>query len=190
MTKQRLSQLFLMAWSIFVAGVIMWLLYSGIKFVWGTLSSVNPSLAVGIIAASSTIIVSLATVLISKRLEQKALIKSQQRDKKMPMYEELIAFLFRMSRASKDGKNMPTEEEITDFMFGFTQKLLIWGSDDVVVAFAKFRRSSQGQGNVLFAVEEIWSAIRKDLGHNNKGISKGMLLSLIINDIDDFMKKT
>lgn len=187
MTKQRLSKLFLMAWSILVASGIIWLLYNGIKFVWSTLSSVNPSLAVGIIAAGSTVFVSVITVLISKRLEQNAMIKNQQREKKIPIYEELIAFLFRVTRASKDGKNMPTEEEITDFMFGFIQKLLIWGSDDVVIAFEKFRRSSQSQGNILFAVEDIWAAIRKDLGHSNKGISKGKLLSLIINDIDKFM---
>jgi hypothetical protein len=188
MTKQRLSKLFLMACSILVAGGIIWLMYNGIKFIWSTLSAVNPSLAVGIIAAGSTVFVSLATVLISKRLEQKALIKNQQREKKIPIYEELLEFLFKIARASKDGKNMPTEEEITDFMFRFTQTLIIWGSDDVVLAFVKFRDPSQGKhSNILFAVEDIWSAIRKDLGHSNKGISKGMLLRLIINDIDKFI---
>lgn len=187
MTKQRLSKLFLMAWSIFIAGGFIWLLYKGIKFIWSTLSVVNPSLAVGIIAAGSTVFVSLATVLISKRLEQNALIKNQQREKKIPIYEELLQFLFRVARASKDGKNMPTEDEITDFMFRFTQTLIIWGSDDVVLAFVKFRDPSRQPSNILFAVEDIWSAIRKDLGHSNKGISKGMLLRLIINDIDKFL---
>jgi hypothetical protein len=188
MTKQRLAKLFLMAWSIFIAGGFIWLLYKGIKFIWSTLSVVNPSLAVGIIAAGSTVFVSLATVLISKRLEQNALIKNQHREKKIPIYEELLEFLFKVARASKDGKNMPTEEEMTDFMFRFTQKLIIWGSDDVVLAFVKFRDPSLGQqGNVLFAVENIWSAIRKDLGHSNKGISKGMLLRSIINDIDKYL---
>lgn len=190
MTKQNISKYFLMLWGLLFAGGLIWLLVLGMKLIWTTLSSVNPSLAVGIIAAGSTVFVSLATVLISKRLEQIAMIKNQQREKKIPIYEELIAFLFRMTRASNDNKNMPTQEEIIDFMFGFIQKLLIWGSDDVVIAFEKFRRSSQGQGNILFAVEDIWAAIRKDLGHSNKGISKGTLLSLIINDIDDFMKKT
>lgn len=187
MKKQNLFILFQMGLSLLFASGIIWLLYQGFKFVWTNLSSVNPSLGVGIIAAGSTIFVSLASVLISKRLEQNAMIKNQQREKKIPIYEELIAFLFRVTRAAKDGKNMPSEEEITDFMFGFIQKLLIWGSDDVVIAFEKFRRSSQEQGNILFAVEGIWTAIRKDLGHSNKGISKGTLLSLIVNDIDKFL---
>lgn len=188
MTKQRLSKLFLMTWSIVFAVGIIWLLYSSVRFVWTTLSSANPSLAVGIIAAGSTVFVSLATVLISKRLEQNAAIKNQHREKKIPIYEELLTFLFRVARAARDGgKNMPTEEEIADFMFPFLQKLIIWGSDDVVLAFVKFRDPALQPNNILFAVEDIWSAIRKDLGHSNKGISKGMLLRLIINDIDKYL---
>lgn len=188
MTRQKLSKLFFMVFSILVTIGCVWLVYSGIRFVWSTLSSVNPSLAVGIIAAGSTIIVSLATVLISKHLEQKALIRNQQREKKIPIYEELLEFLFRVARAAKDdGKNMPSEKEIADFMFKFTQTLIIWGSDDVVLAFVKFRDPSRQPSNILFAVEDIWSAIRKDLGHSNKGISKGMLLRLIINDMDKFL---
>ena len=61
---------------------------------------------------------------------------------------------------------MPSEEEIAGFMFKFTQTLIIWGSDDVVLTFVKFRDPSlRQQGNILFAVENIWLAIRKDLGH-------------------------
>ena len=190
MKKQKLLILTQIGLGLIGLSGIVWFLYQGFKLVWVTLSSVNPSLAVGIIAAASTIIVSLATVLISKHLEQMAFIKNQQRDKKIPIYEEIIAFFIRIAKASKDGKNMPTEEEITDFMFNFLQKLLTWGSDDVVVAFSKFRNHAQNQENVLLAVEGIWIAIRKDLGHKNKDISKGTLLSLIINDIDKFIDKT
>lgn len=189
MTKQNLTKFFQMVFSLIVAGGFVWLLYRGIKFIWATLSVVNPSLAVGIIAAGSTIFVSLASVLISKRLEQAAAIRNQQRDKKIPIYEELITFLFKMWRSIKDGTKPPSEAELIDFMFGFTQKLLIWGSDDVVRAFIKFRQS-RDPAHVMLIIEDIWFAIRKDLGHSNKGISKGMLLSLIINDIDEVMKKT
>ena len=187
MTKQRLSKLFFMALGILITSGFILLLYNGIKFIWSTLSAANPSLAVGSIAAGATVFVSLASVLISKRLEQNALIKNQHREKKIPIYEELLGFLFRVARAAKDGKNMPTEDEIADFMFPFLQKLIIWGSDDVVLAFVKFRDPARQPSNILFAVEDIWSAIRKDLGHSNKGISKGMLLRLIINDIDKYL---
>jgi hypothetical protein len=176
--------------SLLLAGGIIWLGYCGMKFVWTALSSVNPSLAVGIIAAGSTIFVSLASVLISKRLEQKTLIKNQQRDKKIPIYEELITFLFKIWRNAMVGTQQPTEKEMVDFMIGFTQKLLIWGSDEVVASFCKFRKAGQDSSAIMFAIEDIWLAIRRDLGHDNKGISKGMLLGLIVSDIDDFIKKT
>lgn len=166
------------------------MVYLGLQFVWTALSSVNPSLAVGIIAAGSTIFVSVVSVLISKRLEQKALIRNQQRDKKIPIYEELITFLFKIWRNAIDGTAQPTEKEMVDFMIGFTQKLLIWGSDEVVASFCKFRKSGQDPKTIMFAIEDIWLAVRRDLGHDNKGISRGMLLGLIVTDIDDYIKKT
>lgn len=190
MKKPNFKMLFQVVLSLLIVGGVLSLLYLGMKFIWTTLSSANPSLAVGIIAASSTVFVSLASVLISKRLEQIAAIKNQQRDKKIPIYEELIKFLFRIWRSIKDGSKPPTEKEMIDFMFDFTQKLLIWGSDEVVSAFIRFRQSSQNPAAVMLAIEDIWFAIRKDLGHSNKGITRGMLLGLIINDINEVLKKT
>lgn len=51
-------------------------------------------LAAGIIAASATVFVSVATVMISKRQEQKAEIAAQLRQKKVPVYEKRNEFIF------------------------------------------------------------------------------------------------
>lgn len=40
---------------------------------------------------------------------------------------------------------------------------------------------------ILFEVEELLMAIRKDLGHSNKGISRGKILSLFVNDINEYL---
>src|SRR6266702_554274 len=170
-------------------GRVISLLYSGIKFIWVTLSTINPSLAVGIIAAGSTVIVSVVSVLISKHLEQKTAIKNQQREKKIPIYEELLTFIFTLWRPIKDGTEPPAEKEILDFMFNFTPKLIVWGSSEVVIKFAKFKSSTQDPNTLIFSIEDIWLAIRKDLGHNDKNLSRGTLLGLIINDIDQLTGK-
>ncbi len=189
MIKIKIKNTFQVVTTLALLAGIMWFLYLGAKFLWALLSSINESLAVGIIAAASTVFVSVVTVLISKHLEQKALIRNEHRDKKIPIYEELITFLFKIWRAAKDNKNKPTEKEINDFMFSFTQKLIIWGSDEVVVEFNKFRQSGMNPVLLMLNIENIWFAIRRDLGHKNKGISRLMLLGLIINDVEEFIEK-
>lgn len=157
--------------------------YFGAKLIWSTLSSINPSLAVGIIAAGSTIIVSVVSVLITKLLEQKTAIKNQQREKKIPIYEELLAFLFTTWRSSVIHNEFPTQKEMMDFIYVFTPKLIVWGSDEVMVAFSNFKQATN-QDDMAIAIGDLWIAIRKDLGHKNDGISKATLLRTVISGVD------
>ena len=69
---------------------------------------------------------------------------------------------------------------------------MVWGSDEVVSAYAQFRRASvsnndhKSPSNVMFRYENLILAIRKDLGHANKNFKQGDVLSLFINDIDEY----
>ena len=82
------------------------------------------------------------------------------------------------------------------FMAEITQELVIWGSDEMLEAFYKFRMMSieNADGNsenpydVLFMVEDLLLAIRKDLGHKNKNISRGKILGLFVNDLPNELK--
>lgn len=72
-------------------------------------------------------------------------------------------------------------------MFTFTERIVVWGSDEVVDAFYRFRNSNNvdgGQGAIL-CIEDMLLAIRKDLGHRNKSLSRGKILGLFINDIEN-----
>jgi hypothetical protein len=81
---------------------------------------------------------------------------------------------------------------------------MIWGSDDVFKEFATFRRQSvalaakrqqtlpQGELSAeslqaLLTFEKLLYAIRADVGHKNKGLVEGDLLSLFVNDIDKYL---
>jgi hypothetical protein len=41
--------------------------------------------------------------------------------------------------------------------------------------------------NLMFSYENVLREIRKDLGHKNKNLGKGKLLSLFINDISKYV---
>lgn len=155
-------------------------------------AKVNPTISAGIIAASATVIVSIISVLVAKRLEHKSLLAKEHRDKKTPSYEDMVKFIIRLVFADKLGLKPLTDQEMIEKMASFTENLVVWGSDEVVKSWVAFRMNSianAGKTNsgILFEVEELLLAIRKDLGHSNKGLVKGKILSTFINDIDTLL---
>ncbi len=155
-------------------------------------SKVNPTIGAGIIAACATIIVSVISVLVAKRLEYKSILMKEHREKKVPFYDELIRFILGLVFAEKRSITPLSEQEIINKLTFFTEDLIIWGSDDVLNTWIEFRKvlianTEQPSTNIVFEVEKLLLAIRKDLGHSNKNLSKGKLLSAFINDIDQYI---
>jgi hypothetical protein len=125
-------------------------------------------------------------------------ILAHLREKKIPTYEKIINFIFSLTFADKLEKERPTENEMIKFMAEITQELVIWGSDEMLNAFYKFRMTSiENTGGdssnpfgVLIMVEDLLLAIRKDLGHKNKNVSRGKILGLFVNDLPSEFKQT
>lgn len=146
-----------------------------------------------LVAAAGTIIVSVISVVVSRFLESRATIRKEHREKKIPVYEDLLRFMFKTMMGAKTG-NAPNEKEVTAFMSDFTQRSMVWASDEVLNAWIKFRSASidhsGSQDNplaLMFVYEDLIREIRKDLGHKNKGLTNGKLLSLFVNDIAKYV---
>lgn len=157
-----------------------------------TIISLQKEISAAIIAAITTIIVSLLTVLGAKYYERKSILERELRDKKIPIYESFIEFWFKLTNAEKiTGKSL-TENEIIKFMNSFTSNLIIWGSDEVVSKWSNFRLKLIKMGenippDFMFEFEGFLSIIRKDIGHKNQNIQKGILLGLFVNDIENYL---
>lgn len=185
--KSKLKRLFHRVVSVLLIAGFLILIFSGIVLLWSFISTINEDLAVGIIAGVTTIVVSVGSVLIAKYIEQQNIIRNEHRERKIPIYTKLMTFLFERWQEAKDGKKAD-EKEVSDFLLKFTQELVIWGSDDVIITFCEFRSSDHDSKSVLLSIEKIWVMIRKDLGHRNIGIVRGMLLGLFVTDIDKFLR--
>lgn len=178
--------------SILILSSFLFISYLIISTLWSILSSVDPELGAGLIVASATVIVSVISVIFSKRQEQRVEIESQLREKKIPIYEEIINFIFRITFSERLEKKQPSEKEMIKFFTDTTRNLVIWGSHDMIKAFTKFREeiASISEGNrkpvdILICVENLLIAIRNDLGHRHKKIKRGEILRLYVNDIPD-----
>ena len=79
-----------------------------------------------------------------------------------------------------------------EFASQFNPKLILWGSDDLLAAYNRFRATGidapdEGSPVMLLAFERLLYAIRRDLGHPNKNLGPGDLLRVFVNDVDDYI---
>ena len=147
----------------------------------------------GVFAVSSAT----AVVLLTRYFERRRALEQALRDKKVPLYEEFVAFW--MKALNRKGKPPISEQEMRQFFVSFTQKLMTWGSDGFVLRWSRFRRkmgtdvaaeqaSMAALGNLL-EFEALLMEIRREFGHANEGLEQGDLLGLFVNDIDSVLGK-
>ncbi|MCA8834003.1 MAG: hypothetical protein K8953_02860 [Proteobacteria bacterium] len=82
----------------------------------------------------------------------------------------------------------------------FRSKLLFWGSVEALQAFDNMEKLTRdepnGDMNMLLAVDSLYRAIRKDLGHDDgEGLKKGMLINMTLdvagkNQVNEYVEKT
>lgn len=163
----------------------------GISKAESIITKLESKVALAIIAASVTIIVSSSTLLFTKKKETEILVLKEHRAKKIPIYEELIDFYFDILKNTQLNSSAPSQNEIIEFFSSFSSKLIVWGSDEVILSFVKLRNGSKTYDKnetsplaFLSLLEDLLIEIRKDLGHKNKGFSRGSLLGLFITDLE------
>jgi len=190
--KNNSDKLYLLFGVALIAGVIF-LLYLFLRMFLNWFSTLENQVAAAVATLSVTALISIGSLILSKHYEHKREIRKEHNTKKIPIYEELISFMFNVLFAEKAGDKPPTEQEIIKFLNGFTQKLIIWGDEGVIKSFCLFRdkaanmNSSKPDPTIMFLVEEMWLTMRKDLGHKDKKIKRGDLLSLFITDIKKYL---
>ena len=173
--------------------LLAWVLYLAFSGVFRYLSQVESEVAVAIIAASATALVSVMTLVLTKHHETEATIKQELRTRKVPVYEKIIQTLFKINYAEKLQQEELSEQELLHFFVETTEQMVIWGSDEMLLAYRKFRMNMvEGADPIdtIFRLEELLLAIRKDLGHKNRGFKRGTVLGLWVNDVDEYASRT
>ncbi len=191
-----LKNILIIILSIVVILIIGFAVFKGVFFLFKYLDSLQKEVAASIIAGSTTIIVSVISITLAKYKENKRSIEFEIRGKKIPVYVEFINFIMKILSQDKIGGKKMNEESITKFFMEFTEKLLIWGSDEVIKNYTRYKakmlststeKNEKGDVSSLFILEELLLAIRKDTGHKNKNMKTGDILRLFINDIDEYI---
>lgn len=154
------------------------------------LDHLRSGVAAGVITASATILISVITLTASQRADRRRAIEQSVRERKLPLYDELIRFWMDMSLSADELTENEMAERWRKFHHERLHTLLLWMSEPVLAAYNRLRGlvqagQTEGSLDLIFAFEDLLLAVRKDLGHSNEGIERGDLLRLWINDVDD-----
>lgn len=181
--KKNLSFIF----SLIVLAIIGWGAWEVINLYVALLRTLDKQVAAAIIAASTTIIVSVASLILAKYYENKRLIEKDIRDKKIVVYEKLMKYFFQFMGTKNKSKVQPME----DFYIEFAPSFITWGSDEVIKHWADFRKVAVNSDShsTLANFEKLLLIIRKDIGHKNKGLDDKVLLSTFINNLEELNPK-
>lgn len=138
-----------------------------------------------------TIAGSMASLFVAKQLETRAKIEQDIREKKVPVYDKLITTLFGVMLLGRSKASNSKQEDVTSAMAEFAQGLIFWGSNEVIKTYGAIRKNalsgsaSTPDANAL--LEGLLLGIRKDLGHDNRGLENGALLRIFVNDVDRYL---
>ena len=181
--------------SIIIAVLLAGFIFFGAGYVllylWRVFVSILEATQAALGAAVLTVLGSVAPLIYSTYKNRQREIEQALYEKKEPVYESLMNFMFDVLKKSKTDESFD-EQEMIDFLMKFSKELMLWGSDDVVRAYVRWRRVTSSNPTptvMLLALEDLFRAIRLDFGHTNKGIEKGDLLSFIITDIDETLAR-
>lgn len=168
--------------------LLAWGVFAGAKWLLGVITEAESDVVAAFIAASIAVIGSVISLAVGKIYETQAAIRNDLRQKKTPVYEDIVHTLLYDVMFSKIlGKEVPSEADLMEFFARITQKLTIWGSDDVLRIYGEFKTNAANLNNPtqsIFMFEDLLLAIRKDLGHPNKGVGRKAILRLFVTDID------
>ena len=174
---------------VLIAG-ILYGLWMAVSFFISSLASADPKISAAIIGAMTTIFVGIAAVIITQRQIKIREIEEAHREKKVEIYQKFLSTVTSLIAGKNDQVTIksPTEQELIDYLVEFKTEILLWGSPKVIKAQLEFERISGSNGNVFMAVDNLYKAIREDIGLSNSGLNNLELIKIFLKDPSELDK--
>lgn len=128
----------------------------------------------------------MVTLAVGKAYEARISLRKELREKKAPVYEELVHRFFDIFYAEQMGKPKASQMQYMEFFIYGIEKLTAWGSNKAVRTFGDLRNNG---GDFVLKIEAFLMALREDLGHSASDMPPGSILRLFVNDIDEHIEK-
>ena len=184
-TKKQMALGFLLIF-LFIA-LAFWLLTS----IWSWFSSLNSDMAVGMLTASSTVIVATITLVLGRYFERVKEAETHLRSQKIEIYDQFLKRFFALFNDEKKAGEIG-DEDMVPFLQEWQRKLVVWGGPNVLSSFVIWKQHL-ASGNVdahgVFLMDEFFRAMRSDIGLSNRGLKKGFFSTLILRHASLFLEQ-
>jgi len=170
-------------------GVVTFSIYWLLSAVWDQLKNVDEKLAIGLVTAATTILVSTLTVVMGRYFERKKDIEASFREKKITIYDDFLREFFNLM----ESKNNKKQDKMVDFLREWQRKMILWGGQDVLKTYIDWMsklKSGEPDAKAMWMTEDFFRAIRRDLGHSSSKLPKGAFIHLILRNADLFIAKS
>jgi hypothetical protein len=151
-----------------------------------SLSSLDSAIIVALITGAVSAVSFLGNTIVNSIMKKNEYIRAHREEP----YMRLISLVYDFQAAASKGKTM-ADDELAGILTQFNKELTLWGSSKAIRAWGNWRTASS-MGPVeplqnLFGMEQVMVQLRKDMGMR-RGLRKGDLLRLMVNDIDSVLK--
>lgn len=154
-----------------------------------TLSTLDVAIVVALITGCVSIVTVIGGGIANNYLAYRQRNSEYLREHRAQAYEKLIEIVYKMLMKSKNKEQYGADEMLSD-MNDFNQSLTLWGSSKAIRLWDEWRLATVGKqpsaSELLFAMEKVLIQLRRDMGQG-RGLKKGDLLKLFINDVDTLL---
>jgi len=114
-------------------------------------------------------------------------IAESHRASKIDVYNTFFDIVERFQRTQDETQSEVIIDDVVKKEFTkLNRGLVLWASPEVIRAWLNFKIAAGSDGHVLSAIDQMYRAIRKDLGNSNFGLSPGDLIRLGLKDPNEW----
>jgi len=161
---------------------VVWLI---LAFFVKVLSTVDPNISVSILGGMVTIFGTLAAVIFTQNQTKIRDREAAHISTKVKVYKRFLKTV--ALSLSKDNESVslksPSEQELVNYLVHFQTEILLWGSPEVIKMFSEFIiESGKETKRSLLSVDNLYRAIRSDIGLSNKTLNNYDLVKMHLKD--------
>jgi hypothetical protein len=157
------------------------------------IAEINPSVSAAIIGSMATVFVGITAVIITQRQTKARELEEAHRTRKVEIYNNFLTIVTKVHKSMNDqvAVEQVSQKELANSLMDYKREILLWGAPKVIKAQLQYEAATATGGNMFIAMDNLYRAIREDIGLNNKGLSEFDLIKLFLKDahlMDEFLR--
>jgi len=170
---------------ILLSAGLLFALWKITTYFFALLSAATPEVSAAVVGGMFTALVAIVAALLAHRFARVRAIEDAHRIKKVEIYRGFLEIVSRQMANDNEKVNIKPlkEAELIKFLVTFKSDIMLWGSPSVLNAFRNFNTQCQTGGAAMFkAVDDLYRAIRGDIGLSNWGLEPNALVKMYLSD--------